>query len=124
MIVPPVMTYKAPAIKVPPSVTVEQNKNLLEQHIPYQFLEITAPSAEGTVRSNEGILNVSYELQPALQKGDRVNLLLDGIKRQGINIEGVERGAHVVSIEVVSENGEMQIRSQDVTFYLQRSSLN
>jgi len=122
VIVPPVMTYEAPVITVAPTEIIEQNKSPFEQHIPYQFLEITAPRAEGTVRSNEGILNVSYELQPALQKGDSVNLLLDGIKRQGLNVQGVEKGAHVVSVEVVNENGDIQIRSLDVTFYLQRSS--
>jgi len=122
IVVPPIMTYEAPAIPAKKTI-VEQKKNgLVEENIPYSYLNVISPVEQGTIRSNQGIVNVTYEIQPALQKGDSIELLVDGVAREGFNIQGIERGAHVVQVQVVAENGDIKISSSSVTFYLQRSS--
>lgn len=122
VVLPTVMTYEAAAIPAKKIVAVEQRKELVEENIPYSYLNVISPIEQGTVRSNEGIVNVMYDLQPALQKGDSIELLVDGFTRQGFNIQGIERGAHVVQVQVIDENGDVKISSSSVTFYLQRSS--
>jgi len=121
VVVPPVMTYQAPKIPTKAAV-VEQKKDSIEHNIAYDYLDVISPIEQGTVRSNQGIVNVTYDLQPALQKGDSIELLLDGVIRQSFNIQGLERGAHVVKVQVVGENGNMKISSSSVTFYLQHNS--
>ena len=122
VIVPPIMTYEAPNIPTKKIVTSEERKELTEANIPYDHLSIISPIEQGTVRSNQGIVNVTYDLQPALQEEDTVELLLDGVVQEGFNLEGVERGAHVVQVQVIDKNGEVKINSPGVTFYLQRST--
>lgn len=122
VVVPPVMTYEAPTIPTKETAAVEQKKESTEESIPYSYLKVISPIEQSTVRSNQGIVNVSYDLQPALQKGDSIELLVDGVVREGFNIQGIERGAHVVQVQVIAENGDIKISSSRVTFYLQRSS--
>ena len=123
VIVPPIMTYKAPVV---PIKSVEQSKasaNVSEQErIPYQYIEIIQPKEESTVNDNQGIVNVSYSLQPSLQEGDRVELLIDGVRQLGLTTEGLERGEHTALLEVLNQNNVVQISSARVIFYLYHQS--
>lgn len=122
VIVPPIMTYEAPVIPTRKATTSDQPKVLSEEFIPYSYIDIITPSEQGTVRSNQGIVNVTYKLQPALKEGDHVELFVDGIIQESFNVQGLVRGAHVVAVHVVNKDGQLQIRSSEVTFYLQHNS--
>lgn len=89
IVVPPVMTYQAPAIPKTNGPVVADEKTPKIERVPYQILEIISPVAEGTVRSNQGIVKVSYTLTPSLQKGDELVLFVDGKEQLGLTLAGV-----------------------------------
>lgn len=122
VVVPPVMTYEAAPISRKETTFIGEKKELQERATPYSYINITSPAEQGTVRSNQGIVNVTYQLEPALKAGDRVELFLDGVLQESFNIQGLVRGEHVVMVQVVNEAGEQQIKSPEVTFYLHHSS--
>ncbi len=117
VIVPRVMTYTAPVVQQtmqaikPPS-----------NHVDYQHLRITQPSEQATIRNNQGQLTVTYAIEPSLQEGDRLVLLLDGLAQESMSIEGLVRGAHTLSLEVLNAKNEREISSPEVVFYLQHAS--
>ena len=93
----------------------------------YESLEISSPAAEETLWNIEGVLNVTLNLQPALQPGHRVRLYFDGTPRMvsgtSFQIEEVYRGVHNVQVEILDETGKLMIRSLPNRFYVQQNSI-
>ena len=93
----------------------------------YQSLEISSPAAEETLWNIEGQLNVTLNLQPALQPGHQVRVYFDGTPRMvsgtSFQIEEVWRGAHNVQAEIIDETGKLMIRSRPSRFYVQQNSV-
>ncbi len=119
IIIPPVVTFKAPVI---PKRQVPVNEIKRGDAHRYKSLKITSPVEDDTVRNNEGIVNVAYLLKPSLRKGDRLVLFVDGKKQRGLTAKGIERGEHVLRLEVQSKNGIKRINSQRVSFNLHHQS--
>jgi len=117
--VPPVMTYTAP---VTPKFTASKGKADKQPKDFYEYLEITSPLEEGTVRNNQGIVKVSYSLMPKLRRGDRVVLFVDGTAQPSLVAEGVERGAHTLELQILGRDGAKRKSSKRVLFYLHRQS--
>jgi len=96
----------------------------------YTSINILQPEAGGTVRSNDGKVPVSIALEPALQQGHSVRLLLDGQAISGgfdalaIELSGVERGTHSLQASVVDLGGQRLIESSTVRFTLRKMGLN
>ncbi|MEO1896342.1 MAG: DUF4124 domain-containing protein [Cycloclasticus sp.] len=93
IVIPLMMTYQAPVI--PKRQAVDEKSKSTEadiERLPYVSIEINQPKPEGTVRNNQGIVGVSYTLRPGLQKGDSVELYVDGAKQQSLTTEGLSRG--------------------------------
>ena len=96
----------------------------------YQTMSIVEPEQNGTVRSNDGQIAVAVDLQPDLQAGHKVVLLLDGRKVDGefgslnIQLSGVERGSHMLRAQVVDARGATLIASSSVRFTLRKLGLN
>lgn len=100
----------------------------------YQTLSITAPANDEAIRSNEGQLNISANIEPPLSRGHLLRLEMDG-QRVGVPVPGnlqstasfqlnnVDRGTHQLSVVVVNAMGEEVQRSSPVTVHLQRASL-
>ncbi|MGB1540710.1 MAG: DUF4124 domain-containing protein [Cycloclasticus sp.] len=121
--VPPVMTYEAPVqtIEKDKAVQPKDEAEAPSENVPYSTLDIISPIDRGTVRNNQGTVNVTYDLQPALQKGDVVELLIDGVKQLNFDVQGLAPGEHTLQIQVVDSNGGFKITSQKITFYLHRN---
>ena len=121
IVVPPVMTYTPPPVV---EKEIEETSTLdgTDVRVPYEQLIITAPQNQGTVRNNEGKLTVAYKIVPGLQAGDKVELFVDGARREGISVEGLVRGQHTVRIQAVNDAGDVQISSPAVTFHLHHQS--
>jgi hypothetical protein len=117
--VPPVMTYQAVKPITPEPVQEEVEK---QQQLGYQRLEITWPEEQGTVRSNQGIVSVKHILEPALQTGHRLELIVDGQTKDGLTVQGLERGEHQVQLRVLDTEKTELLTSPSVTFYLQHQS--
>ncbi len=107
-------------------------QNLPEQPEPfigYQSIKIQQPEANGTVRSNEGIVPVSVALEPSLQPGHRIKLFLDGGAVSGefdspaIELNGVQRGTHNLRAVVSDANGRRLGDSPTVRFTLRQTTI-
>lgn len=95
----------------------------------YDRIAITEPEPNGTVRSNDGIVQVGVTLQPSLQPGHRIKLFLDGGAVAGefdgpaIQLSGVERGTHSLRAVVSDESGRRLGDSPSIRFTLRQISL-
>ncbi len=95
----------------------------------YTNLEITHPDHDQTVRANGGSVSVSCSLTPALQSdaGHQVRFLLNGqpfamSSSCSATLEGINRGSHEISAEVIDQEGLILLRSDTTHFSLQRNS--
>ena len=120
-----------PTNTVPPPqpVLTEQPKQSEQNQQPYSQLALTGVPSEEALRANNGTFIVSVDIQPRLQPGHSLRLILDGqpygqpsnVPRLQVN--NVDRGEHSLAVEVLS--GERQIQqSGPVTFSIQRASVN
>ncbi len=93
----------------------------------YESLTIGSPLAEETLWNIEGVLNVTLNVDPALQSGHRIRVYFDGtpryVNRTSFQIDEVYRGVHNVQAEIVDESGTMMIRSMPNRFYVQQNTI-
>ena len=93
----------------------------------YESLTIGTPLAEETLWNIEGVLNVTLNLQPALQEGHRIRVFYNGepryVNRTSFQIDEVYRGVHNIQAEILDESGTMMIRSMPNRFYVQQNSI-
>lgn len=93
----------------------------------YDSLTVASPAAEETLWNIGGVLNVSLDLQPALQSGHQVRVFFDGTPQQvngtRFQLQEVWRGAHNLQAEVLDENGQLMIRSEPIRFYVQQTTI-
>ena len=97
-----------------------------EEVVTYESLRVVIPDNGETVRSNEGEVRVSMELQPGLAQGHKIRIYLDDNKASGelpttqVTLQNVERGTHTLAVAVVDATGRELIRSPANTFHLRR----
>jgi hypothetical protein len=93
----------------------------------YDSIEISAPAAEETLWNIEGVLNVTLNVQPALQPGHRVRVYFDGneqmVSGSSFQIQEVYRGVHNLQAEVLDETGKLMGRSMTNRFYVQQNTI-
>jgi len=125
----------AEAVELPPTNTVEsQPPSVVEQAEPaaaqvasYKVLQLTDVPSDEALRANNGTFTVGVQIEPRLQPGHLLRLLLDGQPHgQAANVTrlqlvGVARGEHSLAVEVLSGDQPIQ-QSATVTFTLQRVS--
>jgi hypothetical protein len=93
----------------------------------YDTIEIASPGPEETLWTIEGVLNVTLNVQPALQPGHRVRVYFDGneqmVRGSSFQIQEVYRGVHNLQAEVLDETGKLMGRSQTNRFYVQQNTI-
>ncbi len=94
----------------------------------YTRFAIVRPSNDETIYDNEGNIKVSIEIQPALTRGDRFRVLLDGaavgdLTTPQITLQNVDRGTHSVVALILDRTGRELARSAPVTFHLRKTSI-
>ena len=94
----------------------------------YERLEIVTPAQEETLWNIEGQLNVSLDLEPALQPGHRLRLLLDGNPQTDLDsrntsfvVPEVWRGTHTLQAQILDRNGGQMFNSPIRTFFVQQT---
>ena len=119
---PPEVTFKAPPA-APEEVAPAEFAG-------YQKLAILTPTADATVHDNEGKVPLSFALDPTLQPGNNVQVLLDGrvianaASTNGVGaLTNVDRGTHEIRLEVRDTAGKVLIQSSPVTFHMLRTSV-
>ncbi len=113
----------------PPGAEAQEEEAEEEQGpFRYDSIEIASPGAEETLWNIEGVLNVSVALTPGLQPGHQVRVYFDGEPRMvtstSFQIDEVWRGVHNIQVEVLSEGGELMIRSRPNRFYVQQNTVS
>lgn len=95
----------------------------------YEALEITAPSEGEILYQTLPVVNVAFELSPALQVGEahHVVIMLDGqpvaeTRDSGATIADVLPGPHTVSVQVLDAERRPLIGSPPVSFFVRRRS--
>ncbi len=95
----------------------------------YKTLEIVSPKNEATLRANDGSVPVTLRIDPPLQKGDVIRLLLDGrrlplaIDAPSLVLKNVDRGSHTLEARIESQTGKVLIHGGPVSFHLRRESI-
>ncbi|MFW0753139.1 DUF4124 domain-containing protein [Pseudomonas sp. H11T01] len=91
----------------------------------YEVLELTGLPSEEALRANNGTFTVDVLLQPRLQGGHRLRLLLDGqpygqpsnVPR--LQLVDIDRGEHSLAVQVLDGDSVVQ-QSPTATFTVQR----
>jgi hypothetical protein len=96
--------------------------------VEYTKLTITSPEDQAVLRENSGDVAVSIQLDPALQQGDKVAVILDGKEiGQGagttLTLSNVDRGTHTLQAAVKDADGKTLIESPTISFTVKRTSL-
>jgi len=99
--------------------------NAVKSVVTYRQLTITAPVADETFQSAEGPVHVQVQIEPSLQPGHKLVILLDG-KAAGSGVSAtlanLDRGTHTVSAEVRDGDGKVVKSSAPVTFHVKQYS--
>jgi hypothetical protein len=92
----------------------------------YSRFEIVTPDPNETVRSAEGRVKVSLHLEPPLQPGHRLQILLDGKPVPGtepttqMELSGVSFGSHRLQVRIRDESDAQVASSPIVDFHLRK----
>ncbi|ORU90253.1 MAG: hypothetical protein A6F71_04615 [Cycloclasticus sp. symbiont of Poecilosclerida sp. M] len=121
VVIPPVPTY--PSSEPISSESNDDEEQETADHVDYEVLEITSPLPNSTIRRDQldGV-KVEYLLRSALQAGDRMVLYINGEEREGMDLGDLERGGHILQLEVLSDADVLQIASTEVSFTVQQVS--
>lgn len=94
----------------------------------YTDFAIRHPNDQGVLRANSGTVSVEITLRPALQRGHRIVLSMDGkVIAQGpqtaFRLLNVDRGTHTLEATVEDESGRPAGSTPPISFSLQRHSV-
>ncbi len=102
----------------PAEIIIDKNKKK-----PYTSLTITSPVNEQTFQ-NQRDIPVEVTIEPKLQKGDMLQLMLDGLPRSEpsmsttLHILQADRGSHQVSVALINEKQQVIKQSNSVTIFV------
>ncbi len=119
-------TFKPAAKKYTPRPTLQTTANKKASAnggSSYTKLEISSPTADQQIRSNNQTVTVSISISPALNiaAGDRIELYYDG-QSQGkkkttvFNLKDVYRGQHRVQAKIINSSGAVLKISKPIQF--------
>ena len=100
-----------------------------QQAVPYRRFEIVAPAQQETLWNIGGTLAVTVQLEPGLLPGHRLDVYLDGERRNldatttQLTVPEVYRGVHTLQGVIVDDSGSEILRSLAVTFMVQQTSI-
>lgn len=95
--------------------------------VSYTSVQLTSPTPEETIRSNTGEVPFSIALQPPLQQGHKVRVLVNGsaygeLEASQGTLSSLERGGYTLQAEIIDRSGRAVASTNSVTFYLHQAS--
>ena len=109
----------------PPSPTAKPIKSMGDTHAdPYTKFKIAEPTDNLTIRNPQGYVPVVINIQPALQKNDKIQILIDGISfgiaqaSTSFKLEAIERGSHTLSAQIINAAGNVINSTAKINFYM------
>ncbi len=118
---PKVQTYSTPSVPVA-AKTSEEITNVSGDT--YEKINIVQPEDQATIRNTEGYVSIIAELQPALKKGDKIQIIFDGSPlgepqaTTVIALRDINRGSHTLAVQAVSPKGKALITSDPITIFM------
>lgn len=113
------------AIKKPDAEPAEISPDQEPQEDAYSKLEITNPKDGESIYDNNGIINISVRVVPALKsrEGDKLILHMDGeqideSKRKQFNLNGIQPGTHSFVVAILDKDEKELKRSVPVSLTL------
>jgi hypothetical protein len=95
----------------------------------YRTFNITSPKQQETLWNTGSVVTVQIALEPRLQQGHRLDVFLDGERRNlsatstTLTLSDVFRGIHTIQAVIVDQSGEEVLRSLATTFMVQQTSI-
>ena len=121
-------TYKADDAAIPESTQPPPRPSTAPT--PYVSIGISAPTNEQTFTGTGGQVSVSVQLEPGLQAGDSVQLMMNGqvvsepsSSATSFELKDVPRGTHTLLASVIGRDGQIVIQSPPVTFFMRQQSV-
>ncbi|MGE0624223.1 MAG: DUF4124 domain-containing protein [Pseudomonadales bacterium] len=116
------------AIPEAESWVVETPEAAAEPVFSYEALSIASPQNDESVRENAGNITIIANVEPKLRPGHVMRLLIDGAPAQEghqttFTLANVDRGTHVVTLEIADAGGRVIKRSEDSTFHMLRYAI-
>lgn len=119
-------TFDAPDV-APRSAPAETDDELAPS---YRSLEFISPKQDQVFWATGGEIPMQLAVEPALRRGHRVQLFLDGeltpdspLEGLGTLLSGVYRGAHTLRAVIVDTNGQEILSSSTVTFHVKQRAI-
>jgi hypothetical protein len=109
--------------------TASESDQPADREARYRTFNITSPKQQETLWNTGSVVNVQIALEPRLQQGHRLDLVLDGQRRNlnatstTLTLPEVFRGIHTIQAVVIDQRGEEVLRSLATTFMVQQTSI-
>nr|WP_299245775.1 DUF4124 domain-containing protein [uncultured Halomonas sp.] len=98
---------------------------------PYSTFTILSPQDGYTLQTGyAGDIAIDIAVEPELRQDHRIRLLVDGglsqpaMHTQAFMLKGLNRGEHTLRAELLDAQGNVRHRSDPVTLYVHRASVN
>jgi hypothetical protein len=121
---------KSPGSPAPTYSSVMSPASPVNTGYSYRNLAISRPRNDETFVNTAGQVPVGIQLEPALQPGHQLVLMLDGRQVTGFprnsfqfDLKDLSRGTHTVSGEVLDDRGTKLQESASVTFYVRQETI-
>jgi len=95
----------------------------------YRTFKIVSPKQQDTLWNVGTMVNVQIELDPPLRPGHRVDVYVDGARRNlnststDLTLDDMNRGGHSLEAVILDQNGGEVLRSLATTFMIQQTSI-
>jgi len=122
---PPVASEPAAGIQTDKIEQPGGNENS-DTTVDYAVIAIASPENNQVIRSNDGTVNVSVELQPGLKAGHKIRIYLNNtqaakdLETTQITLQNMDRGTHSLEVSVIDEQSNELKRSSALSFHMLR----
>lgn len=115
-----------------PQVDAEAEQDDLVQDVEaggYNTLEFASPEPGQTFRSDAGEVQIGLLLDPPLQPGHQLQLVIDGaplsqrFSATQLILKDVSRGTHSMKAEIVDQEGQSVASSTAVSFHVRKAAM-
>ncbi|MBQ62659.1 MAG: hypothetical protein CMQ19_11360 [Gammaproteobacteria bacterium] len=96
----------------------------------YQMLAITSPENGAAIRNNAGILELQFKIEPGIQPGHSIALMMDGKKHSkvsgsgSVSMQNIDRGTHQFYLNVTGTKDKKILQAgPSISITLQRYSV-
>ncbi len=121
--------FGAPAARPAPTTPTVAQPTEGAARAPYRAINIASPAEQQTLWNIGAMLTVQIEMDPPLSSAHRVDVLLDGQRRNlntasmQVTLPEVFRGTHTLQAVVIDATGAEVMRSPTRNFFVQQNSI-